>query len=141
MKPIDLPEFYKSSLYIAPLDLHIVLKDSILKFLKLDGLIESLTGYIESRIELTKLEIKEDIAMGLAKVLLAILLGVVFTLFIILISIAVAHLIAKSLGAFGGFAIVAGFYLIVGMLLLAFRNAISEKLQDYLMKIMKKKKE
>jgi hypothetical protein len=141
LKPIDLPEFYKSSLYIALLDLHIVLKDSILKFLKLDGLIESLTGYIESRIELTKLEIKEDIAMGLAKVLLAILIGVVFCLFIILISIAVAHLIAESVGPFGGFAIVAGFYLIMGILVFAFRNVISEMLQDYLMKIMKKKKE
>ena len=117
-----------------------MLKDSILKFLKLDGLIENLTGYVESRIELTKLEIKEDVAMGLAKVLLAILMGGIFTLFIVLISIAVAHLIAKSLGAFGGFAIVAGFYLIVGLLVFALRKAISEKLQDYLMEIMKKKK-
>jgi uncharacterized membrane protein YqjE len=118
-----------------------VFKDSVLKFLKLDGLIENLTGYVESRIELTKIEILEDIAKGLSKVLLAILLGGIFTLFIILISIAIAHLIAKSIGPFGGFAVVAGFYLLLGLLLLAFKNAISEKLQDYLVQIMKKKKE
>jgi hypothetical protein len=118
-----------------------VLKDSILKFLKLDTLIENLTGYVETRIELTKMEIREDLAKGLSKFLLFILLGAVFTLFVILISIAVAHLLAKSVGAFGGFAIVAGFYLLLGLLLFAFRGAIIEKLQDQLVQIMKKKKE
>jgi uncharacterized membrane protein YqjE len=118
-----------------------VLKDSVLKFLKLDSLIEHLTGYVEARIELTKLEIKEDIAKGLSKVLLFILMGAVFFLFIILISVAVAHLIAKSIGAFGGFAIVAGFYLLLAILLFAFRDAITEKLQEQLVQIMNKKKE
>jgi uncharacterized membrane protein YqjE len=67
-----------------------VLKDSILKFLKLESLIENLTGYVETRIELTKMEIREDLAKALANFLLFILLGVVFTFFLILISIAVA---------------------------------------------------
>ncbi|HZB14276.1 MAG TPA: phage holin family protein [Chryseolinea sp.] len=118
-----------------------MLKDSILKLLKLDSLIENLTGYVESRIELTKMEIREDLAKGLSRFLLFILLGAVFTLFIILISIAVAHLIAKPLGAFWGFAIVAAFYLLLGLLVFAFRDAIIEKLQDQLVEIMKKKKE
>jgi hypothetical protein len=117
-----------------------VLKDSILKLLKLDSLIENLTGYVEARIELTKMEIREEIAKGLSKVALFMLMGAVFTLFIVLISVAIAHLIAKSIGAFGGFAIVAGFYLLLGLLLFGFRNAISEKLQDYLVHQMKKKK-
>ena len=116
-------------------------KDSVLKFLKLDSLIENITGYVESRIELTKLEIKEDTAKVLATVLLFILVGLVFTLFIVLISVAVAHLIAESIGAFGGYAIVAGFYLCLALLLVAFRNTISEKLQEHLVEIMKKKKE
>jgi uncharacterized membrane protein YqjE len=118
-----------------------VLKDSILKFLKLDSLIENLTGYVETRIELTKMEIREDLARGLSKFLLFILLGVVLTLFVVLISIAVAHLIARSTGTVGGFAIVAGFYLLLGLLIFAFRGAIVEKLQDQLVHIMKKKKE
>jgi uncharacterized membrane protein YqjE len=118
-----------------------VLKDSILKFLKLESLIENLTGYVETRIELTKMEIREDLAKGLSNFLLFILLGVVFTLFVILISIAVAHLIAKSIGPVAGFAIVAGFYLLLGLLVFAFRGAIVEKLQKQLIQIMKKKKE
>jgi len=118
-----------------------VLKDSILKFLKLDSLIENLTGYVETRIELTKMEIREDLAKALSNFLLFILLGVMFTFFLILISIAVAHLIAKSTGAIGGFAIVAGFYLLLGLLVFAFRGTILEKLQNELVQIMKKKKE
>ena len=118
-----------------------MLKDSILKFLKLESLIENITGYVETRIELTKMEIREDLAKGLSKFLLFILLGVVLTLFIILISIAAAHLIARSTGAVGGFAIVAGFYLLLGLLVFAFRETIIEKLQKQLIQIMKKKKE
>ena len=118
-----------------------MLKDSVLKFLKLDSLIENITGYVEARIELTKLELKEDVAKTLSKVLLFMLMGVVFTLFIVLISVAVAHLLAHSVGAFGGFAIVAGFYLLVSVVVFAFRDSISEKLQVYLIEVMKKKKE
>jgi hypothetical protein len=87
------------------------------------------------------MEIREEIAKGLSKVLLFMLMGAVFTLFIVLISVAVAHLIAKSIGAFGGFAVVAGFYLLLGLLLFAFKGAISEKLQEHFVHVMKKKKE
>lgn len=118
-----------------------MLKDSILKFLKLDSLIENITGYVEARFELLKMEVKEDFAKGLAKMAVFMLMGVVFMFFLILISIAVAHLISKSVGPFGGFAIVAGFYLLVGLMLFVFRNAIMEKVQEQLMQIMKKKKE
>ena len=118
-----------------------MLKDSILKFLKLETLIENLTGYVETRIELTKIEIKEDLAKGLAKVAVFMLIGVVLILFIILISVAVAYLISQSVGTFGGFTIVAGFYLLLGLLLFVFRDAITEKLQEQLIQIMKKKKE
>lgn len=134
-------DFSNLSLYIAIQDLFSVLKDTLLKFLKLDSLIESLTAYVEARIELTKMEIREDLAKGLSKVLLFMLMGAVFTLFIILISVAVAHLFAKSIGAFGGFAVVAGFYLLLGLLLFAFRRTISDKLQEQLVQIMNKKKE
>lgn len=117
-----------------------MLKESILKLLKLDTLIENLTGYVETRIELTKIEIKEDLAKGLAKVGVFALIGAVLALFIILISVAVAYLLAKSVGTFGGFAIVAGFYLLLALLLFAFKDAITEKLQDQLIQIMKKNK-
>lgn len=117
-----------------------VLKDSLLKFLKLDSLVEHLTGYVEARIELTKMELKEDAAKSLSKVLLFLMLGVMLTLFILLLSISVAYLISESIGLFGGFAIVAGFYLLLAILIFSFKETISEKLRDQLVQVMNKKK-
>ena len=50
-----------------------MIKETILKLLKLDSLVDNLTGYFEGRIELMKYEIKEDLARGLAKVSLLML--------------------------------------------------------------------
>ena len=43
------------------------IKDTIFKFLKIDNLVANLSGYIESRISLFKIEMQEDIARVLAK--------------------------------------------------------------------------
>lgn len=117
-----------------------MLKETILKFLKMDSLLDSVTGYIEARIELFKIEIKEEVARGLAKALVGVVIIAVFTLFIMLSSIATAYKIGESIGMFGGFAIVASFYLLVGLLVFLFRNAISEILEKRLEERMKKKK-
>ena len=107
--------------------------------LKLDGLIGNITGYVETRIELLKLELKEDLAKALARAIVFVVLAFVFTLFILLISIAVAYKIGESTGIFGGFAIVAGFYLLLTLVLLFFRDAIGEKLEKQLSEKMKQK--
>ena len=106
----------------------------------MDSLIENITGYVEARIELMKIEIKEELAKGLAKALVIVLMIAVLTLFVLLISMAAAFKIGESVGQFGGFAIMAGFYLLLGLLLYLFRNSISEKLEAQLTEIMKKKK-
>jgi cytosine/uracil/thiamine/allantoin permease len=117
-----------------------VLKDTIAKFLKLDTLIGNLTGYVEVRLELLKLEVKEDLARGLAKAAVFMAIGVVSLLFIFLISMAIAYKIGEEIGIFGGFAIVAVFYVFVALLLWLFRNAIGEKIEKQLKGIMKLKK-
>jgi len=116
-----------------------VLKDTILKFLKLDSLVENMTGYVEARIELMKVEMKEEVAKVLAKALIFVVLTAVFTLFILLISMAAAYKIGESLGTFGGFAVVAGFYLLIGVLVFLLRDSIAEKIDVRLQEIMKKK--
>jgi uncharacterized membrane protein YqjE len=117
-----------------------VLKDTILKFLKMDSLIENITGYVEARIELMKIEIKEEVAKGLAKSLVIVVMIAVLTLFVLLISMAVAYKMGESIGTFGGFAIVAGFYLFIGLLLYLFRNPITDRLEKKLEEKMKKRK-
>jgi sorbitol-specific phosphotransferase system component IIC len=106
----------------------------------MDSLVENITGYVETRIELMKLEMKEEVSKALAKALVSVVIIAVFTLFILLISMAGAYKIGESVGTFGGFAIVAGFYLLIGVLVFLFRGAITEMIEDRVQEKMKKKK-
>jgi hypothetical protein len=118
-----------------------MLKDTLMKFFKLDGLASNFTGYLEARVELLKLEIKEDIAKGLSKVILFILVAFVFTLFVFFVSMAVAYKLGEFVGPFGGFAIIAGVYLLVGLVLYLKRDAISKTIEKQVLDITKRKKE
>ena len=107
----------------------------------MDSLIDNVTGYVEARIELLKIEIKEEVAKGLARALVTVVMIAVFTLFVLLMSVAAAYKVGESIGMFGGYASVASFYLFVGLLVFLFRNSITEKLEKQLEERMKKKKQ
>lgn len=115
-------------------------KESLLKLFKLDGLLDNVTGYLEARIELFKLDIKEDIARGLAKAAVFVVLGFVLTLFTLLISIAVAFKIGESLGNFAGFGIVAAVYLLLALILYLRKDSVSASLEKQLTDLLNKKK-
>jgi uncharacterized membrane protein YqjE len=117
-----------------------MIKNSILKFLKLDSLLQNVTGFVETKVELMKLEIKEDLAKGLSRVAVFFAVGFTVLLFIVFLSIAVAFMLGESLGTFGGFAVVAGFYLLLALVTLLSREALYEKLEKQLSNIMTKKK-
>jgi hypothetical protein len=107
----------------------------------MDSLIENITGYVETRIELLKMDVKEEVSKGVAKALVYVIIVALATLFVLLISMAGAYKIAESVGTWGGFAIVAGFYLLLGLLVYAFRNPITEALENRFQEKMNKKKE
>lgn len=117
-----------------------MLKETLLKFLKLDGLIDNMTGYVEARIELMKIEIKEEVAKGLAKAIVLLVVMAILLLAVLMVSMAAAYKIADSLGAFVGFGIIGGFYLVVGIALYMFRKPISGLLEKRLDVKMKNKK-
>jgi hypothetical protein len=117
-----------------------MLGSSISKFLKLDNLMSNLTGYLEARMELLKVEIKEDLAKGLARVINYLLLFFVFALAVFFISMAIAIELAKFVGDFWGFGIVALFYLVVGLVLFVSRSALNTKLEQELNKKLNVKK-
>src|SRR6187401_1944284 len=106
-----------------------MLKETLLKFLKLDGLVNNLTGYIESRIELMKYEVKEDIARAISKMSILIMLSVFFIFFLLFASAAVAHKIGESLGSFLGYGIVAGFYFVLLLLIVIFREPLGKRVE------------
>lgn len=106
-----------------------MLKETLLKYFKLDGLVNNLTGYIESRIELMKYEVKEDMAKAISKVSILLLLAVFFVFFLLFASAAVAHKIGESLGSFAGYGIVASFYLTMLLLIVILREPISKSVE------------
>lgn len=113
-----------------------MLKETLLKFFKLDGLVNNLTGYIETRIELMKYEVKEDMAKAIAKISILLLLALLFTFFILFSSVAIAVKIGESMGSFAGFGFVAGFYLLMLLVIIALREPIGKSLEKKLKNII-----
>jgi uncharacterized membrane protein YqjE len=107
-----------------------MLKDTLLKFFKLDGLVDNLTGYVETRIELLKYEIKEDMAKAISRLALVLLIALLFTFFLLFVSVSIAIKIGDAWGTFTGFGIVAGFYFLLLLIILIFRNTISKNIES-----------
>jgi uncharacterized membrane protein YqjE len=114
--------------------------NSITKFLKLDHLVSNLTGYVETKLELLKLELKENLASGIGTAITYLILSFVFAMVLLFISLGVAIVLDDTLGRFVGFAIVAGFYLIIGLILFANREALNKKFTRLLSETFNKKK-
>lgn len=106
--------------------LHKAMKDKILKLLKLDSLFENLSGYVESKIELFKVEVREEVVSILSKVLVALIIALCLFFCLILASLGLAYYLGTLVGMTGGLLIVAGIYMLVLILLIAFREQVSE---------------
>jgi uncharacterized membrane protein YqjE len=117
-----------------------MLKDTIIKFLKLDGFIGSLTGYVETRVELLKVEVKEDLAKSLAKLSFFFILAFALVLFVFFMSVTLAFWIAGYVGMLGGFASVAGVYLVSALIIYLLREPINTRLEKRLLEVVNKKK-
>ncbi len=116
-----------------------MLKDTLSRFFKLDSLIENLTGFVETRVELLKIEVKEDVAKGLAKAAAWLMISFVSFLFVVFVSIGIALLIAERLGAVAGFMIVSGVYFIAGLVLLLARARVISRLESAFLVMFRKK--
>ena len=97
-------------------------KSKLFKFLKIDAIIENLTGLIEARMELAKLELKEEVAKAGARIIAGVVLAFLLVMIIIFVSIALATWLNYLLESmFFGYLIVTGFYLLVLGMLIAFK--------------------
>lgn len=99
------------------------IKDKILKFLRLDGLISNLSGYVETRVALVKIEIREEVAGILSRGLTIMLILMVGFLCLLFLSLAGAQYLNDVLESeYAGYAIVALFYGLLLAILLIFRK-------------------
>ena len=114
-------------------------KNPIFELLQVDKLIENISGYIETRLELFKLDIQEGLAKILANLaffsilLLLILIGLIF------ISMTISFYLNKALeSSFLGFGIVALFYLLLLVLFILFSKKNMEVITSHIQKIIDK---
>ncbi|QOI96445.1 MAG: phage holin family protein [Flammeovirgaceae bacterium] len=116
-----------------------MLKDTILKFLKLDGLVNNLNDYVETRLELLKYEIREDVAQALAKASIFLVLMLLAGLVVVFLSVAAALLLSIYVGSAAGFAIISGVYLLVIIIIVLTRNRLTHTIEEDIKKHLKKK--
>ena len=118
-------------------------KKGILSFLKLDGAIDHLIGIVESKIEIAKIEAKEELAELISKAAVFITLVFFAIVFFLFLNLALAIWLGKLLPhEFQGFLIVSAFYLLVFLVLLLIKDKIGfkEKIEDKLNTVFKSKK-
>jgi len=100
----------------------------VLKFLKLEGLSDHLSGYVEDKIELLKLELQEDAASLGAKVVVLLVVLIFAMSCLLFVSIASAILLNELMNhAYLGYFIVAGVYLILTILVFSMKDNSSIK--------------
>ncbi|MCF6351765.1 MAG: phage holin family protein [Cyclobacteriaceae bacterium] len=103
----------------------------LLGFLKVDSIFDDLIAIIEAKVELLKIELKEEAAKAATKIISAVFLGIMVFLIVLFLSITIATLLNELLNShFWGFAIITGFYI---LLLIAFKVFnIGKKLENYI---------
>ncbi|MEY4931264.1 MAG: hypothetical protein RI909_1988 [Bacteroidota bacterium] len=117
------------------------IKDTIFKFLRLDNLMENLTGYVEARIELLKMEIREDVAKALASALMVLIVVFLALIFLLFLSVGLAHYLNNFFDQPQvGYWIVAGMYGVPCLIFILFRKNIGHSMERHLMKMIRSKK-
>ncbi|MFZ1807914.1 MAG: phage holin family protein [Cyclobacteriaceae bacterium] len=118
------------------------IKDTILKFLRIDNLASNVTGYVETRVKLLKIEIKEDVAKVLSKGLAQATIIFFAFLFLIFFSIGLAeYLNTYFANSFEGYLIISGVYLILFLLFLIFRKPLNKIFETYFSELINKNEE
>jgi len=110
-------------------------KSRLFKFLKVDAIIEHLTGLIEARLALAKLELKEEVSKIGARIIAGIVIAFLLVMIIIFLSLALSTWINSMLDSeYVGYFIVTGFYLLTLILLISFKAHIwlQEKIEHLL---------
>lgn len=116
------------------------ISESIFKFLHLDNLVQHLNNYVEARIELIKVEIREDLSKVVAGGLMIITLFFIGFLFLIFFSVGLAYFLNQFFeGPYGGYWSVAAIYGATFLLLLVFKRNIYNYCERQFSELIKRK--
>jgi uncharacterized membrane protein YqjE len=115
-------------------------KDTIFKFLRLENLIDSLTGFVESKIELLKIEIREEVAKVLANALMIFIVALLGLIFLLFVSVGLANYLNTIFDqTHVGYWMVSGIYGIPCLIFVVFRKQIGHKIEARLIEFIKRK--
>lgn len=117
-----------------------MIRDSLAKFFKVDSLISNLTGYVETRVEILKIEAKEEISKQASNAIVYGIMVFLFAVVLLFFSVAIALTIGERLGNFAGFSIVAGVYLIGGVVVMVNREKLIRSIERKIALKLKQKK-
>lgn len=118
------------------------LKEILLRFFKLDSLAEHLNGYIETRVALIKVEIREEVANVLSRGLIIFVMFLTGILFLLFISIGIAEYVNTLMSSeYLGFVIVGGFYGTVLILMILFRKGLLKAFEKQFVGLIKHKED
>ncbi|MBX2915140.1 MAG: phage holin family protein [Cyclobacteriaceae bacterium] len=116
------------------------IKDTIFKFLRLDNLVDNLSGYLETRLELFKIEIREDVARAMAQALMVATILLLAILFLLFFSVGLAHFLNSYFDKpYAGYWIVACMYGVPCLIFIIFRKKISQAFEQHMATLMKRK--
>lgn len=94
-------------------------------FEKVEGLTEHVKEYINTKVEITKLRLAEKTSLVVGNLIAVVIVVVLFLFVIVFGSIAGAWALSELIGkSYSGFLIVAGFYLLLGIIVWAARNKL-----------------
>ena len=103
-----------------------------------EGLTENLKSYINTSLELIKLEVAERSSVIVAGLIGNLLVGVIGVLFVLFFSIGAGFLLSALLhNYYLGFAIIAGFYLLLALILILGKKKLVERpLRDKIIRML-----
>lgn len=100
-------------------------------------MIETIKEYASKRIDLLKIEATEKSSLSAGLITYFIVLLVAFAFFIILFNFGIAFLIGRALDNTSyGFLIVAGFYFLIMIFIVAFKKKIVNSVADQVIKFL-----
>lgn len=116
------------------------IKGLFVKFFKLDNLVNHLAGYVDSQVALVKLEVREEVSRVLARGLVVATALLLAFLFLIFFSVGLAQYLNTFFAdSFVGYWLVAAIYGLPCVIFLAFRKAISKKIEHHFNELIKHK--
>lgn len=100
-------------------------RKGFLNFLGVDSLLDHLTAFIEAKIEIYKIEFREEASGALSKLMVGLVLFCLGWFFIMFLSIAAGYYLGTLLeNLFLGFLIISGFYLLLFVVIYLLRDTI-----------------